>query len=131
MMGFGQSVQNGGQVARNLYSFGQDVGIGNGARVAGNAILFAAVTSVEGSIGRDLRAFTGRLDLHGNVDRNVVARSDQVNVFSPSHIGGNLTANVRKTENVHVDAGATIGGKKDIRLSEPAPSRYATVSVYV
>jgi len=131
IIGFGQSVQNRGQVARNLYSFGQDVGIGNGASVAGNAILFAAVTSVEGSIGRDLTAFTGRLDLHGNVDRNVVARSDQVNVFSPSHIGGNLTANVRKTENVHVDAGATIGGKKDIRLSEPAPSKYATVSFYV
>ncbi|PYS52714.1 MAG: hypothetical protein DMG13_15345 [Acidobacteria bacterium] len=131
VIGVGQSVQTRGQIARNLFGVAQDAGIGNGARVAGNAILFSAVTNIEGNIGRDLTAYSGRLDLHGNVERNVLVRSDQVNVFAPSHIGGNLTATVRKTENVHVDTGSTIGGKTDIRVREPRPSKYATASFYV
>jgi hypothetical protein len=131
VIAFGQSVQSRGQIARNLFGFAQEAGVGNGGRIAGNATLFSAMTNIEGSIGRDLTVYTGRLDLHGNVDRNVTVSSREVGVFSPSRIGGDLTANVGRTENVHVDTGASIGGKTDIRLQKPRPSRYATASFYL
>src|SRR6058998_2413647 len=117
LIGFGQTVQTRGQVARNVFGFAQDAGIGNGGRIGGNVMLFSAVTNIEGTVGRDLTAYTGRLDLHGNVERHVTARSERVDVFASSHIGGDLTATVPRTENVRVDTGSTIGGRTDIRVA--------------
>jgi hypothetical protein len=49
----------------------------------------------------------------------------------PASIGRNLTIRVDRSENARVDSGVTVGGRTDIRIPEPRPSKYATASFYV
>ena len=114
VMGFGQSVQTRGQVARNVYAFAQTASIGRSSRIEGNATVFAGQSDIEGTIGKDAYTAAG-----------------SVNVLAPAHVAGKLTARVNKADNVHIESGSTILGKTDIRVRQPVPSRYSTLSFYV
>lgn len=131
IFGVGQNVLTRGQVAHNVYGFGQDVSIDNGARVTGNALLIASEANVDGMIGQDLWAFGNRTNVRGNISRNVAAYANDVIVSAPTVIGGDLTAHVNDNRRVRVETGAMIGGKTDIQVRPPAPSRYATFSFYI
>src|SRR5205823_8040242 len=113
-MGFAQSVETRGRVARNIYAFAQTATIAHDARIDGNATVFASESEIEGTVGKDVHAAAA-----------------SVNVVSPAHIGGNLTAKVNKTANVHIASGAVIAGKTDIQTSQPAPSKYSMASFYI
>jgi cytoskeletal protein CcmA (bactofilin family) len=114
VLGFAQSLRTQAHVAHNVYGFGQTVEIGRDARIEGNATLLAAESDIEGSIGKD--AF---------------ARAGSVNIGPAVHIGRNFSARTGRRDNVRIAPQATIGGVTDIRISQPAPSRYSTLSFYV
>ena len=131
IFGFGQNVLTRGQVAHNVYGVGQDVSTGSGARVTGNALLFASEANVDGMIGQDLWAFSNRTNVRANISHNFTTYANDVIVSAPAVIGGNLTAHVVDNKRVRVETGAMIGGKTDIQVRPPAPSRYATFSFYM
>ena len=122
-----------GQLGRNLAGFAGNINVGKSSQILGNAALFGGDTVVEGSTAKDLMAFSGMLDLRGDVGRNVVFRGGQVVLSEPAHVGGSLTAHVGKEQNVRVESGAVIGGTKDIRLpvNVPRQNRYLTVRFYI
>lgn len=131
IFGFGQIVDTNGQVARNIYAFAQTISSGKTSHVAGNLTAFGAETVIDGAVDRDLTTFGATLDIRGNVGRNVLTHSERVSILAPAKVGGDLTAHVKKTENVRVDSGATVAGKRNIELSKPKPSQYATFSFYL
>jgi len=131
IVGGAQSFETNGQVARNLYGFGENVIVGSKSQIGGNATVFCANANVDGSVGRDLTDFSARIDLHGNIAHNVLTHSRSVSVLAPTHIGGNLSAYVPKTGDLHVDQSSRIDGKTNIELPKPTPSRYATFSFYI
>lgn len=131
VIGIGQSVQTRGQVDHNVYGFGQQVRTESPARIAGNAALIGQEISVDGNVERDVWVFGGRGDIQGNIARNLVAYAGAVTVLASAHVGGNLSALVPSTDMVQVESGATIDGATDIRIPEPRPSRYATLSFYI
>jgi hypothetical protein len=122
-----------GQVGRNLAGFAGNINVGKSAQILGNTALFGGESVVEGSTAKDLMAFSGLLDLRGDVGRNVLFRGGQVVLSEPAHVGGNLKAHVGKEENVRVESGAVIAGARDIQLpvNVPAPNRYLTARFYI
>jgi len=131
MIGFAQSVQAGGHIMKNVFGFGQTTSVSDGARVDGNVTLFAGEAAVDGTIARDLTAFGGRIDIRGNIGRNVESRSVGITLVAPARVGGDLTAHVRRAELARIADGATVAGKTDIRVEPPRPSRYTTFSFYI
>ena len=122
-----------GEVGRNLAGFSGNINVGKSAHIGGNAALFGGESVVEGNTARDLFAFSGMLDLRGDVGRDVVFRGGQAVLSAPAHVGGGLKAYVGKQENVRVESGAVIVGAKDIQLpvNVATPNRYLTVRFYV
>src|SRR5262249_54634087 len=114
LIGFAQSVQTRGQVARNLYAFVQTATIGRDSHVNENAIIFSAQSNVDGQIGRD-----------------AYVRAPSLKVSESAHISGLLKARaVSGREGAYIAPGAVIG-KTDIEIARPKPSKYATLSFYV
>jgi hypothetical protein len=113
-IGIAQSLDTRGQVAHNIYALAQTADINPEAHINENATLFAAESTIGGTIGKD-----------------VFARAGSVNVSSPARIGGRFTARVNRAQNVYIAPGAMIAGKTDIQTPRPAPSKYSTLSFYV
>jgi anti-sigma factor RsiW len=117
---FSQWIHTAGHVAGSSVNFGQSVVTYSGARVDGDLISFGSDALVDGVVGRDAWMAGARMDVGGNVGRNLSARGDQVTLMAPARVGGNFDAYVTAKERVHVDAGATVAGKSETHL-RPAP----------
>lgn len=128
--GFGQMVQTNGQVARNLYAFGQTIAVGKSGNVAQDAMMFGSEEVIDGTVGRDAATFGATTDVRGTVGRDLVSHNERVSLAGNAHVGRNLTAFVRRGENVRIDSAATIGGKRDIQI-RVVPNKYMTLSFYV
>ena len=126
---FGQTIQIGGKVARNVAGFSQSVTMGKEASIGGDLTAFAGETHVNGAVGRSVYA-NGFVDIAGSVGRNVTFHGGIISIFPTARIGGDLMSYVRKAEEVHVDPGATIGGKQTMEFPKPEPNRYATFKFY-
>lgn len=114
VFGFAQSLATRGQVAHNFYAFAQTADAARNSRIAENAIVFAAESNIEGTIGKD-----------------AYIRAASIRVSAPARINGSLIGRAARPENVHIDPGAVIAGKTDVQGPRPRPSRYATLSFYV
>ncbi len=115
----GQNIDMRGAIARNLYAAGANIGIAKESSILGNASLFLGNLNIEGALGKDLLAF---------------ARWDgQVRLRESARIGGNLSVRTDNAQDVRIDSGAVIGGKRNILVPPPAqtPNRYATASFYI
>src|SRR5262245_2156753 len=114
VFGFAQSLATRGQVAHNFYAFAQTADGAPNSRIAENAIVFAAESNIDGTIGKD-----------------AYIRAASIRVSAPARINGSLIGRAARPENVHIDPGAVIAGKTDVQGPRPRPSRYATLSFYV
>jgi cytoskeletal protein CcmA (bactofilin family) len=131
VFGFGQTVDATGRVARDMWGFAQRIRIANEARIDGNATLFVADGTVDGSVGRDVTAFADQIDVRGTVANDVVAYAGRVTLLPPARVSGDLIATVRNRDMVRIADGASVAGQTDIRLPEPRPNRYLTIGFYV
>jgi predicted anti-sigma-YlaC factor YlaD len=131
--GFGRTVDVRAPVGRNLFGFGSDVTIGDSGAVGGNATLFANNAVMRGRVGIDLTTFASDLEVSGEVVRDVEANAQRVRVVAPARIGGDLRSRVGAEADVQVAAGATIGGARDVEVTERREQRnkYLTGSFYV
>ncbi len=121
---FAQGFDLRGQVGRTLHAFVDHLRLDPQSRVAQDVVAFAGNTSFDGTIARDLLGFIGRASISGTVERNVKAHVGKLTVLSTARIGGDLRARVKDHKHAHIDPGATIVGKTEIRLPEAKPSKF-------
>jgi hypothetical protein len=84
---------------------------------------------MNGNLEHSFYAF-GMADIAGTVGRNATFRGANISVLPSARINGDLTSYVPRTNNVHVDPNAMIGGTETVELPKPGPSRYATFGFY-
>jgi hypothetical protein len=122
-----------GQVGQSVYSFAEGINAAQEAQVAGDLVGFAEGVNVDGKVGRDLIAFAGDANLAGGgiVGRHVKIRGKEINISSGAQVGGDVSVRAQKQDDVHIDSGATIAGKTDIKISPPRPSQWANPRFYI
>lgn len=120
-----------GRVARSLHSFSSTTRIESPGSVAGDVFAFTSDASIDGAAGRDLYAFAGMTHVEGSVGRNIYARTGRLGVGAAANVGGDVTAYVKKQEDVQIDPGATVAGMTDVHLPTPRPSRFLRPKFYV
>jgi hypothetical protein len=104
-------VDEGGQVGEGIVAAAGDVSL-DGEVKRGVNMLLSGNADVNGSIGRELNTAGGRLTL-----------------TNTARVGGDLSARVRRPTDVHIADGATITGKRDIRL-EVTENKFAHPRFY-
>jgi cytoskeletal protein CcmA (bactofilin family) len=127
---FAQAFEVRGSVTRSVYAWVQALHLNLSGRVDRDVVAGAAEVALEGNVGRDVALGAGSAELRGSIGRDVRAYVGNLSVVAPAKIGGNLIAHVDKTEHAHIDPGATIAGKVEIRLPEKGPSRYTRPMFY-
>jgi len=106
------------RVGRDFYGFGNGVGIGSGANVAGNAMGFGETVNVDGRVGIDFKGFGSKVTVSGAVEGDVDGFGQTVNVESTARVGGNVTGHVDSAGDLKVADGAVIGGTKSEQIVE-------------
>jgi cytoskeletal protein CcmA (bactofilin family) len=129
----GQDVTVRGSVGGSLYAFGQYVRVLDGGRIAGSVVSSSQGLTIGGAVDRGVLAGVYRLEVDGEVRRDVVAQAGRISVGPDARIGGTLTARVSDPDDLRVDAAATLGAQPVVRSrsGERSPSRYLTASFYV
>jgi len=130
---FAQGFNLTGQVGQSVYSFAEGINAAREAQVTGDLVGFAEGLNVDGKVGRDLIAFAADANLAGGgvVGRHMKIRGKEINISSGAQVGGDVSIRAQKQDDVHVDSGASIAGKTDIKISPPRPSRRLTPRFYV
>jgi len=124
------------RVGRNFYGGGNDVALGSGTEITGNATAAGTTISVDGNVGIDITSAGRDFVLRGAAARNVVVYGQTVTLLAPATVGGNLVARVGDLDKVQVASGATVRGNVDkqvaqeIRAQAKPGSKYARPSFY-
>jgi cytoskeletal protein CcmA (bactofilin family) len=136
----GGSVLSGGEdvalgnarVGRDFYGFGNDVDIGAGSNVSGNAMGFGETVDVDGRVGVDFKGFGSRVSVSGAVEGDVEGFGQTISVLPTARVGGNVTGHVDSAGDLSVASGATVGGTVDEQLVEREQRRnhYETFGYY-
>lgn len=126
---FAQSLDLRGQLGRSIYGWVQSLRVDNQARVGDGIVVGAGDVILEGQVARSVAIATGNADVSGNIGRNLCMAGRNLTLDSTARIGGNLTAHVRRLKDVHIADGASIVGKRDIKVHE-RKSRFARPSFY-
>lgn len=120
------------RIGRDLYGFGRDVELQNGANVAGNAIAFGENVDIDGRVGVDLAGFASALRVSGAVEGDVQAHAGTITLLPTARVGGNVTGHVDSAGDLNIASGAVVGGTVDEQLvaREERRNRYLTVGYY-
>ena len=129
---FGDVKLENARIGRDFYGFGNNVGIGSGANVAGNATGLGSKVSVDGRVGSDFRGYGNMVTVNGAVERNVDGFGQTVTVASTARVGGNVTGHVDSMGDLIVADGATVGGSVNEQVVEREQRRnhYETFGYY-
>src|SRR5581483_3637605 len=118
------------EVGRSAMTFARYCRLDREARIAGDLLAFCAEAALNGAVGRDASAFAGSVDVGGNIERNLAASTGRLTLASPARVGGDLTARVRRAQDVKMESGATVAGRTDIRI-RPRRSDFRRAGFYV
>jgi cytoskeletal protein CcmA (bactofilin family) len=121
------------RIGRDFYGFGNDVDIGEGASITGNAMGFArTAVDVAGRVGTDFKGFSDQVTVSGAVEGDVDGFGNTVAVQSTARVGGNVTGHVNRAGDLSVADGATVGGSVSEQLVEREQRRnhYETLGYY-
>jgi putative zinc finger protein len=113
---FSNSFDLDGQLGHNIYGFMQSVHVNDRGRVDGGMVVAAGDVSLEGEVKRSVTMYVGNADVSGSIGRELAMNGDRLTLTNTARIGGNLSARVRETKNVHIADGATVGGARDIQV---------------
>lgn len=100
-----------GEVTRSVYSGGQQVTLGDTARVGRDVVSFGEGVRIEGDVGRDLFAGGDWVEIHGEIGRTARTHSQRLTVYDDARIGRDLTIEIGQGGEADVDAAAQIGGE--------------------
>jgi hypothetical protein len=127
---FGQSIRTDGMIGQSFWGFGQTVTLGKVARLTKDAIVFASDTYLSGEVGRDAMVHSATLDVSSRFGRDLRFAGGTLLIHAPSVIGRNLDSLTKSANEVRIDSGVTIGGKKKVEFFKVGPSKYRTLSFY-
>jgi hypothetical protein len=119
-----------GQLGHNVYGAGRSLRVGNHGHVGGGIVVAAGDASLEGEVTRSVTMAVGNADVSGGIGRELTMVGDTLTLASTARIGGNLSARVQDTKNVHIAEGARIAGARDIQV-EVKKSRFARPRFYL
>jgi cytoskeletal protein CcmA (bactofilin family) len=132
VVGTGGFVEVRGKIVGNLYGFAGSVVIGENARIDGNASMLIGEATLEGAVGKDFNAYSAAIGWENRGFKyNLFSGGGAVQVLPHASVGRNLVVKVDKKENAAIDPAATVGGRTDIRVTVPLPSKFATASFYL
>lgn len=119
-----------GTVGHSVYSWVEFLRLEPGSQVASDVVVGSQDAELAGKINGGLIAFAGIVNIHGDIGRNIVAHVGEMNLTSPTHVGGGITANVKHRDNVRIAEGVTIGGPTNIKI-RTRQSRYSRPGFYI
>jgi hypothetical protein len=125
----GRHVHVVGLYGTQLYAAGRVVTLDT-VDLSGDAMLAGAKIGVSGNIGRDVYASGDHVQVDAVLQRDLIVDSDDVHVGQYAWIGRNLTADVRKTNDLVVESGASINGLTNIDLDTIEDTRFDDFSFY-
>ncbi|MGB7622777.1 MAG: zf-HC2 domain-containing protein [Terriglobia bacterium] len=117
VFGFSQSLNLTGHVARNIYSWIQSFRMESRGTVGGDMVVGCDDLSLEGKVTQNVWVFSGAADIRGSIGRDLSFFGRKLNLFPPAGVGGNLTAHVGTSKNVHIASGVSVGGKTETILN--------------
>jgi anti-sigma factor RsiW len=121
-----------GKVTGSVFSFGQSFRQEAASVVDGDLAAFGADIQLDGKVARDFFTFSESADIRGSVGRHLRSRGDRLKLLAGSSVGGNLTATVRRAQNLVIDAGAKVAGKTETIIDrERARSRFTRLRFYL
>ncbi len=128
---FSQTTNVRGKVNGSVHSFSQIFRLESNAVVDGDTLTFAADNTLEGTVARDVMAFSAMVEARGKIGRNLSAFADRVLVSSTGAVGGNLSARVPARLGVTVDPAAKVTGKTDVQVvSSRSEARFGRPRFY-
>jgi cytoskeletal protein CcmA (bactofilin family) len=105
-----------GQVGHSLYGLVQSLRVDERGHVGEGVMVGTGDASLEGVVKRSVNIFTSNGDVSGSIGRDLTMVGDSLTLTNTARIGGNLSARVRRMKDVHIADGATIAGKRDVRV---------------
>jgi hypothetical protein len=107
-----------GQLGHSLYGLAQSLHVDDRGSVGEGIVVATGDASLEGVVKRSVDIVTrSNADVSGRIGSDLTMVGGHLSLTSTAQIGGNLSARVRQPKDVHIAEGATIAGKRDIRLN--------------
>ncbi len=101
-----------GIVRGGVYAASQDFTLGANGRVQSDAHLFVDSGVIEGAVRRDVTAAAERLELRGEIGRNLQAPwIEELYLRDGAHVGGDVDARLDEGRSVERSAGARVDGE--------------------
>lgn len=124
VLGFGETVSVGrSEIGGNLFGFARRLSTSETGTIDGNAVLFVGEASIGSPVGRDLYGFAGRLDVSGDVGRNVHAYAETVRILPQTKIGGDVVAHVEDESALQIAPGAIVNGSVRTEIDDARRGR--------
>jgi len=117
-----------GQVSHSIYSWAQFLRLEPLSHV-GAVVIGSQQVDLHGKVDKSVVAFAGAANVRGEIGRDLLFRGSTVELASPTHIGGNFLAYVRDARNIHIASGVTIAGKNETHL-RGASNRFGRPGFY-
>jgi hypothetical protein len=127
---FAQNAIIHGQVGHSVYSWVEFLRLEPGSEIASDVVVGSQEANLLGKVDGGLLAFAGRVNVNGDIGRNILAAVGEMNLNSPARVGGGLTVSVHHRDDVRIAQGVTIAGPTQIRLKSHV-SRYSRPSFYI
>ncbi|MCZ6692048.1 MAG: zf-HC2 domain-containing protein [Planctomycetota bacterium] len=103
---------------KSVFFLGRLLTLGESGRVSGDLTMMGQNCRIAGEVARDVWAACGNVVLSGKVGRNTKAHAGEIHLLSDARLEGDLIAELPKPDGLHIEPGATIGGKKVISVAE-------------
>jgi hypothetical protein len=114
---FSQSLDLDGQLGHSIYGFAQALRVNDRGHVGEGVLAAAGDVSLEGEVKRSVDILTsGNAEVSGSIGRDLTMAGVSLTLTNTARVGGDLSARVRHLKEVHIAEGATIAGKRDIRV---------------
>jgi anti-sigma factor RsiW len=121
-------VSFGGSVGKNVTSFTETFELASQKEIGGSLMLFAAMASQDGRVGRDLLSFVGQHQLDGFVGGTALMRTDKLTIGPSAEVQGKVQ--VKTTHEPSISDKAKFGaGKPEIIIEKRRPN-YTQPSYY-
>jgi hypothetical protein len=119
-----------GQLGHSLYGFAQTLRLNDRGHVGEGILAAAGDVSLEGEVKRSVDILTsGNAEVSGSIGRDLTMAGVSLTLTNTAWVGGNLSARVHRLEEVHIADGATIAGKRDIKV-QVRESRFTRPRIY-
>ena len=100
----------GSALGGDLWVAGETLRIDDDARIEGNATVASRMTSMDGSVAKDLYAFGETVEVGGTLGQDLEAFAARVRLLGEAQVGGDVRYRTEDEDKLHVADAAQVGG---------------------